>query len=97
MRRGQHLYAAVVVLAEKFASRSPAFSSSGDDLRVGGPRPGLPERAQQASVALLPRGDAEEPEEKAGETGAGGAAEDGPAAQASGGDGEEAMLLMGIA
>lgn len=65
------------------------FSSSGDDLPVGGPRPGFPERAQQASVALLPRGDAEEPEEAGGEAGAGGAAENGPAAQASRGDGEE--------
>lgn len=61
----------------------------GDDLRTGGPRPELPERAQQAAVVLLPRGDAEEPSEAGGETSAGGAAEDGPAAQAGGGDGEE--------
>lgn len=61
----------------------------GDDLRTGEPRPELPERAQQAAVALLPRGDAEEPSEAEGEASAGGAAEDGPAAQAGGGDGEE--------
>lgn len=38
---------------------------------------------------LLPRGDAEEPAEAAGETRPGSSAEDGPAAQAGGGDGQK--------
>lgn len=92
MRRGQRPHAAAAsrpLLLTRSPHVRPLVPPSGDDLRVGGPHPGLPERAQQASVALLPRGDAEEPEEAAGETSAGGAAEGGPAAQASGGDGEE--------
>lgn len=61
----------------------------GDDLWASGPHPGLPEWTQQASVKLLPWRDAEEPAEAAGETGPGGAAEDRPAAQTGGGDGED--------
>lgn len=60
---------------------------SGDDLWASGPHPGLSEWAQQASVMLLPWRNAEEPAEAAGKTRPGGAAEDGPTAQAGGGDG----------
>lgn len=62
---------------------------SGDDLRARRPCPGVFEQAQQTSIALLPRGDAKKPAEAAGETGPGGAAEDGPAAPERGGDGQD--------
>ncbi len=79
-----HTHTQIHTLLLTFLSVHP-----GDDLRARRSYPGLPERAQQASAPLLPRGDAEEPAETAGETSPGGAAEEGPAKKAGGGDGEE--------
>lgn len=88
MRRGEHTLAdARAVPCVLRFSLTYLSVNLGDDLPASGSHSGFPERTQQASVALLPRGDAEEPAEAAGETSAGGAAENGPTTQAGGGDG----------